>query len=1216
GSAELHKSVPRGGFVSVGGQDFRVCLDGTTAYDEDTLTLCSPTDPYTPIHFEGAATKYDNTLTQAPAYVLDTAIGSAYRLAIGDTALKTWNGPDSNVSVNDLTGVLARGDFFRLGHPDEGQVFSVCEEDDSDGVSTFNSTSLPLCSADDPSERVSVLEGHIVSATYEIQTFGVWVNTSGSTNPANATDGLGFRLVYGDHTTAWTEAGGDPGCLAFGATEHEVAREIEALPEVDEVSVSRTNLTNFSAEYQEYMYTVTFVGEAVAGDVPQLEVADVGANGCGTGNATIGDVEGSTLQNAFIPLYKVQTTEDLAFNAAAADVKAAVESLTGACKVDVERSIRGNGFEWLVTFSEGHNGQLLRTMRPNAVLLSNVADYVEPNAHVVPILRVDLATPRAGVPYYARVAAVNEVGTGTFRFSTPISLQPSPQEPGPPRYAVVNPVSDTELLVQWESPLSDGGEGISEYVIEWDVVDTFDSGTDGYPQGSAVVTAAERSSVVDVQAVRLSVDDGLYISGTFTLMYDGQTTGDINFDATAREVEDALESMCTVGDVSVTRTLGPAEGGFTWLITFLAPAAGAESGTGQVSTMSALQTVTSHRLSVDGNHVLACKGPARTVCWNDPDRTSVGIETRGEVQRLLCSSSGNFTLSFMGVTTSSLSASSSAAEIEDALEATRTTGDVTVSGACNATTDSYIYVTFENMAGDLVPIYSSEHGDFEQVIRGQVQVVVGRKPYSYTISDVSDSEYWYVRIFAYNHVGYSSFSMARHDSSEYVLPAVGAPDIPKNISTMTASARSAWVYWDAPSTDGGDSVTDYLVQWDTVDGFDSSCGDGPEIQTLSVSSPNSTHYGKTFNVTIGGVLGAHCLDWNSTAAEMQAALRASDSSLGNIVVSRGGDGSSVWGYGYQYSITFGTDYDVSDCQAMNLQPAGAGLVASGYALGAGDDPLGSFGYLATNLKPGVKYRVRIAAVNSYARSPWAYSGYPGTPSHFEPGAVPHVPRNVTLAPGVSPGTLHLGIGLPYDINVDGVGGRRLDGFRLELAKREYEVQALIMVLDADSTSTSPVLPDSGSYMLSVGNASTWCLDWDASAEDIQLALDALTTVDGVSVSTGELKSGDSSDNSSFVYEVLVHFTGPHLSNGDQELMDFAYCTSFGAGAYLDIYTVTDGIPGVVSPVVKLSTASNGTSSVNGRYSISFGHRGDLTLRLGEGNSSSVYVRVDAGSRVV
>lgn len=216
GAAALYKAVPRGGFVSVGGQEFRVCLDKDMPYDVDVLSLCSVIDPYIPEPLAGVASKYDNTLTRVPAYIMDTAIGSAFRLAVGDTALKTYDGPDTNISVNDLTSTLAPGDHIRVGHPEMGRVFTVCKADATTNRD-FNATSLPLCSGNDPEEVVSVMEGDIMSATYEIQQFGVWLQSASIDS-----DILEFRIAFGDERSATSEKGGDPGCLSFFSSASEV----------------------------------------------------------------------------------------------------------------------------------------------------------------------------------------------------------------------------------------------------------------------------------------------------------------------------------------------------------------------------------------------------------------------------------------------------------------------------------------------------------------------------------------------------------------------------------------------------------------------------------------------------------------------------------------------------------------------------------------------------------------------------------------------------------------------------------------------------------------------------------------------------------------------------------------------------------------------------------------------------------------------------------
>lgn len=1041
----------------------------------------------------------------------------------------------------------------------------------------------------------------------------------------------------------------------------QVEAEIEAFGGVDDVQVTLSIDTTSVTTTDIYLYTVAFLGPAVAGNVPQLSIIDVGVNGCSdVAGATVTPLQ-ETLVESFVPLYKVQNTADLAYDATAADVKAAIETLTGACMVDVARSVMANGYEWLVTFS-GSDGDgtdpLLRTMRPNALLLDNDADHVEPEAMVVPILRTELSTPLSGVPYYVRAAAVNVVGTGKFRASSPTSLQPAAQPPTPPTHAKVRPLSDTELMVQWESPLLDGGEAISEYVVEWDTATTFDSGSDGNPLGSTVVGASAQGSVADVQAVRVSVEDGKFMAGSFLLEYNGQATGSIPFDASASEVETALETLCTVGDVAVSRSLGPANGGYTWLVTMVAAADGAEAGDGQVSTSSALQTVASHKLQVDGTNLLACDTSARTACLSASASTSAGLETRREVQRVDCQPGGDFTIDFMGETTGPISSSADEVEIEAALEALYNIGHVTVTGTCSAASPpssppSFVHVTFENDGGDL-PLLSFQSaslaGNFEEVTRGSVQVVVGQKPFSVAVGGITTAP-WTVRVSAYNRVGYSDFAVASHDLGQMVAGSAGAPALPENITVAVATARSAWVYWQAPASDGGDTVTEYVVEIDTSDGFDSVCGDGPEVQTLTMSSGNAAHAGETFSLDVGGVpYFAGCVAWDISAQDLEDGLAG----VGDVVVTRGGDGTSAWGYGYTYSLTFvptdantqanfpqmnvtpcvsgdvtfevktvrdGTEAAASACRADNLLPWASYSVSSLDAGGAGDTSLGDFGYRVTGLAPGSSYRARVAAVNSMARSPWSFLGYPGQPTTFSPTAMPGIARDVTVMPGTNPGEVHVGVGLPVGIDVTGAEGLPLQGFRVEMAKRVHETQVVVVMFAPDAAGTSVAYPTQGSYSLSVGGESTWCLAWDDSAEEIELALDSLSTVDGVSVEALEpdVNSTTTDTAASSEQQMLVSFIGPHLSNGDQDPMTFSFasCTAFDAGASLDVYTIQDGVAGTVCPSLTLSTTADVDGvPVSGSYLVSFGYRADLGLRLGEGVATSVSVKVEAGSHAV
>ena len=75
---------------------------------------------------------------------------------------------------------------------------------------------------------------------------------------------------------------------------------------------------------------------------------------------------------------------------------------------------------------------------------------------------------------------------------------------------------------------------------------------------------------VEVQKVAIAATSDS-IRGTFCLAYAGFASTEIPYDATASRVEAALESIATVGDVSVTRELTQSASGYgiSWAVTFV-----------------------------------------------------------------------------------------------------------------------------------------------------------------------------------------------------------------------------------------------------------------------------------------------------------------------------------------------------------------------------------------------------------------------------------------------------------------------------------------------------------------------------------------------------------------------------------------------------------------------------------------------------------------------
>lgn len=85
---------------------------------------------------------------------------------------------------------------------------------------------------------------------------------------------------------------------------------------------------------------------------------------------------------------------------------------------------------------------------------------------------IEFLTP--GTFYFVRVSARNEMGQGIWQASTPPKLNPY-RAPDPPRSIVLAPTSETMVTVGWSTPISDGGDPITMYRIEWDVQENFSS---------------------------------------------------------------------------------------------------------------------------------------------------------------------------------------------------------------------------------------------------------------------------------------------------------------------------------------------------------------------------------------------------------------------------------------------------------------------------------------------------------------------------------------------------------------------------------------------------------------------------------------------------------------------------------------------------------------------------------------------------------------------
>ena len=116
-----------------------------------------------------------------------------------------------------------------------------------------------------------------------------------------------------------------------------------------------------------------------------------------------------------------------------------------------------------------------------------------------------------------------------------------------------------------------GADDQGGYVWRCTFTDNFNSGDVAQPTADGSGLSGTADVVSDgADAVALTASDGNELSGTFTLELNGQTTGPIDFDASASAFKAAVQDDLGPGmDVTVYRTGPDYERGYTWQVSFL-----------------------------------------------------------------------------------------------------------------------------------------------------------------------------------------------------------------------------------------------------------------------------------------------------------------------------------------------------------------------------------------------------------------------------------------------------------------------------------------------------------------------------------------------------------------------------------------------------------------------------------------------------------------------
>ncbi|KUF76226.1 Titin [Phytophthora nicotianae] len=944
------------------------------------LPLCEGDDPWKALDASSIALLVSNLDASGgreplPVFRSDSAVSTATELGtIGSSAEVTL--------VDEMK--INCGDYIRLGRaPNDGleaedlealATFRVRSKCDTNGCDCARSavTRLKLGSLIDPTVAVSLaprldlLHG---GATREIQRIVLTVTGAAVTYNTG-----GFRVQFGDEVSSLTLGTGgdggaslndDVGCLvwASGPLASDASRdmltlehELENFAGIDDVRVKRA-LTETSGVRVTVEYTVEFMGVQVRGKVPTLRILDVGINGC---SAYVGGTAGVPAvqrdQNSFVTVYQAPTTPSIPFDASDEDVKAALETLSIVTNADVDRQVNKHGYDWRVTFVEFPSPAMDMESRVFPALVANglaLQAVQSPAISVTPFQRLEVdmksLASGGGVSIYTRVRAHNADGWGDTAVPTPVSIQLADQVPDVVRLARADVLSGSQVLVQWDAPVHDGGEPVTEFRVEW----WLDGALATAAKPFAVVHALEAASqsvTDDVATITVSAPTAgtnTHLSGTFRVGFDGQWSPELSYDISAVDMQKALVALSTIENVLVNREL--TAGGYTWLVTFLQRKYGGNQHKRWRSAL-ATQSPFGYKLEVSGTNLLACTTAEQISCV--PHLPTIvapraAVDATPELQHLVCISMGNvavdatmsFKLKILEFETGLILGTANAQALATAITALGVVGIVNVrfrntaqTTVCSASaTAKGLTIEFTTAQGDMPPIVATTKNGVGVTIKeqrkGRAQLHVGRLPFAYVIDGLAAGTY-HARVAAYNSVGFGPFQEAT-DAAGLLLVA-RPPTAPRSLrvkAKMIDYSHGMLAVWTAPRSD--DSNTDqYRVEWDHGAGFSSQCGENIETQTLVVTNAVANVANKKFTVqTANGGTKVGCVDPANLVTSLQTPMRALGGVYAGGTAVMQGDDSATYDYGRTYTVTFpqsvavpSVGYDAAENTAMATSP--------------------------------------------------------------------------------------------------------------------------------------------------------------------------------------------------------------------------------------------------------------------------------------------------------
>ncbi|OQS07803.1 hypothetical protein THRCLA_00202 [Thraustotheca clavata] len=475
----------------------------------------------------------------------------------------------------------------------------------------------------------------------------------------------------------------------------------------------------------------------------------------------------------------------------------------------------------------------------------------------------------SGTSYYTSVTTRNLLTLGVRGAAYPVSIIPPKQVPSPPTAVSVNVKYgiSTQLLVSYSTPVSNGGDTIRKYLIEYDATPAFSSaGSQTVWCPTANVNAVWRITSSKVNAaqplpisagwfqLKLSRANAIWTTDpipynavamgsselgaqpAFSLIYCTTCsactdTCDLARQQISGSMQKKLQGLLSITNgVTVTRTpTAVTDGGYVWSVTFIDP--GDDFALEAIASSTGLNCAGSACANSD-YQVAAVKVAAGTnyaPCTGTQTIPTVGALTKGQLYYIRVTAFNS-----VGFGLPQIAANPQKPMVVPGIP----TGVSLV--VYSVSSLQLVFSPPLDNGGDTITSYTvtwSLNADFSASSSMVVTNLSGGSPFYAVISGLTKGLFYFVQVQATNSQGTGLPAL----SSPLSLNPSAVPSAPTNVVLGVTSPSMLTVGWAPPADNGGDTITGYIVEWDIIASYNSLML-APDHSSASISDPAQHSY--------------------------------------------------------------------------------------------------------------------------------------------------------------------------------------------------------------------------------------------------------------------------------------------------------------------------------------------------------------------------------------